>query len=473
MTILKSGLPAFLGQQSAETLAQWWLEAVQSDPQAAAFLARKMALAEQAISQEQRLRSMISGAATLHEDLDRRDTGKIAAMLEQLLAGLEPLLRPDQADLLWQLCESAIEQIEQTLEHISDPNGDITAVLESIGQLHLQACVLARPDPALLAERLFHFEITFLSETFLDSARTYQAVLGQAGLARFRELAELEWRRMNTLPVHEAAGFDHGRWRITHMMQALAQLSGDLELWVSIKSRDLTSAHHYLEIADMLHGAGQADQALDWAERGLRACAERPDNRLRDFLAQRYQEAGRFAEALELIWVQMEHQPNLEHYRKLADWAMRFEVWPLQRERALQRVAAVIEQEARMVNRWKPQLCAPDQSLMVEIALWENDLDAAQQQAARGAVRRELLLSLAARLAQVQAGQALPVYRRVIDESLRTGGDWGYLDMARLFRTYADLMVQCGLPDELARFFAQVRQQFQSDIALLALLPCQ
>lgn len=471
MTLHKSGLRAFLGQQSVETLVQWWLEAAQADRQAAAFLAGKMEADGQGISLEQRLRTMIRSASTLHDDLSRRDTGKIAAMLERLLAELEPLLQPERADLLWQLCEYAIEQVEQTLEQIGDPNGEISAVLESIGQLHLQACLLAAPDPVALAERLFHYEITFLFETFLDSARTYQAVLGSAGLARFRELAEAEWRRLDAASTHELAGFDHGRWRITHMMETLAQLTGDLKLWVAIKSRDLSSAHHYLDIADMLHRAGQPEVALDWAERGLRAFAERPDNRLRDFLAERYREAGRDAEALELIWVQMEQQPNLEHYRKLSDWATRFGIWPLQRERALQRVAAVIEQEARIVNRWKPHLRPPDQSLLVEIALWENDLAAALQQAARGTVRRELLLALAARLAPEQLDKAVLVYRRVIDESLQTGADWGYLDMARLLATYADGMNQCGQQGELEQFLREVQQRFADDGALLAMLP--
>jgi tetratricopeptide (TPR) repeat protein len=470
MLTIKSGLRVFLAQQTVEVLMEWFMEAAQQDGQLAVFLTRKMESSLQPPELGPRLRSAILEATTLPEELHLCDTAKIAAALERILLELEVLLQPKDGLLLVELSEYAIEQVEQALEQISDPNGDVGGVLESIGQLHLQACMLAEPDPVELAERLFRYENTFLFETFLDSARTYKAVLGEVGLQRFYELADAEWRRFGPLGHAHDGGFDNGRWRITHMMETLTQLTGDIEQWVAIKSRDLSSTHHYLQIAEMYQSVGRTELALDWAERGLHGFPERPDNRLRDFLASLYLEQGRNEDALELIWIQMESQPNLEHYRKLCDWSMKLDIWPLQRQRALARVMAVIEQEARMVSRWKPLPVDPDYSLLVDIALWENDLLTALGYVGRGQVRREVLINLAARLEQSQQDQAIRLYRQVLDASLQPGNDWGYLDMSRLLQKYADLMLRNDMARELISWLIQLRQQFAEDAALQKIL---
>ncbi len=470
MFTIKSGLRAFLAQQSSETLVQWFLEAAQQDAQLAAFLSRKMESAVQPLGLAQRLRAIIVDATTLHDDINPRDTNKIAAKLELVLQELEPLLKLDQAVLVVELSEFAIEQVEQTLEQMSDPNGDIGGALESIGQLHLQACMIGRPDPIELAERLFRYETAFPYETFLDSAKNYQDMLGHEGMQRFRELAEAEWRRVEKSGHSHESAYESGRWRITHMMEMLAHLSGDVDQLVAIKSRDLSSAHHYLQIAEIYQKAGRADLALEWGERGLHAFPERPDNRLRDFLAGLFLARGSSQDALELIWIQMETQPNLEHYRKLAEWSKLLDIWPLQRQRALQRVNAVIEQEARMVNRWKPQPVLPDQSLLLEIALWEGDLLEALRVIQEGQVRHEVLLALAVRLEKDHAGDAIPIYRRILDESLHEGGDWGYLDVARLLQKYVDLMIGAGCSNACSHYLKAVRERFIADFQLQEIL---
>lgn len=471
MTTIKSGLRSFLSQQTPEVLSQWLLELAQQDNHVAMFLSAKMASATLSPGVEQRIRAAILDATTVPNGLNPHETGKIAAELERILLELEQLLQVANADLLVELSENAIEQIEQALEQITDVNGDIGGVLENIGQLHLRACIMARPDPVELAERLFGYEVTFLLETFLDSARTYHAVLGESGLQRFYELAEAEWRRFESSNFsHDGGGVESRGWRITHMMETLTQLMGDLDQWVSIKSRDLSQSHHYLQIAEMLYRAGQCDAALDWAERGLQAFPERPDNRLRDFLADMYLKLGRNEEALELIWIQMENQPNLEHYRKLCDLGEKLGVRTFQRERAIQRVMAVIEQETRMVNRWKPVPSVPDKSLLVEIALWENDVAAAWAYAQSGQVRRELLLILATRLTFANESDAIILYQRLLDGSLQPGGDWGYLDIAHLLQSWADLMLKNARDEELKLYLDQVRQRFSTDLHLQQIL---
>ena len=61
------------------------------------------------------------------------------------------------------------------------------ADLQRLGELHLKACKLARPNPKELAERLFRCETSSPFDSFYDSARTYRDVLGDAGLQRPEE----------------------------------------------------------------------------------------------------------------------------------------------------------------------------------------------------------------------------------------------------------------------------------------------
>jgi hypothetical protein len=85
----------------------------------------------------------------------------------------------------------------------------------------------------------------------------------------------------------------HGsRFRITHIMEALARRSGDVEALVAVKQRDLSSAYAYLQIAEAYMKGGLHDQALSWAERGLEAFPFRTDSRLREFVAAEYHQEG-------------------------------------------------------------------------------------------------------------------------------------------------------------------------------------
>lgn len=262
----------------------------------------------------------------------------------------------------------------------------------------------AQPDPEQLAERLFRYEMALPFETFLDSARVYRKALGITGLQRFRELATAEWDKVKPKGAEEGitASYDSGRWRITRIRETLAEISGDIEELVAIKSRDLSSAYRFLDIAEIYLKAGQAEQALAWAERGLQAFPERPDNRLRDFLVALYLERGRNEEALHLTWIQLEQQPALEYYKKLSAVATRLQCWPQQRQRALQRIDAAILQTAATSSQWHPKSSTPDQSLRVEVALWEKDFDAAWHAIHQGNCRQELLIALADYLAALR-----------------------------------------------------------------------
>jgi hypothetical protein len=124
-------------------------------------------------------------------------------------------------------------------------------------------------------------------------------------------------------------------FRITHIMESLAQASGDVEQLVAVMSRDLSSAYSYWKIADACREARQYDNALLWAEKGLKAFPERTDGRLREFAAEEYHRRRRHDDALKLMWTEFSEHADLESYKTLARHAKKASAWPEWRERAL------------------------------------------------------------------------------------------------------------------------------------------
>ena len=413
-------------------------------------------------------RRAIDGATRIHDFVDWREVGTFAGNLDQIVDSLAELLKPDTAAMLVELAEYAIERVENSLEQVDDSNGEIGDIVYRLGELHLKACTLARPEPAGLAERLFRFETTLPFGLCSFDAATYRDALGKKGLSRYRELAEAEWRKLK--PRGTKDGYDAHRSRITRIMERLAEASGDVEELVAIKSRDLSSGYCYLNIAEIWIKAEQPDKALEWAERGLKAFPDRPDNRLRDFLVAAYLKRKRSGEALQLTWIQFEERLNLEHYKKLHDVAGKLGLWPVQRERALAKLAEVITREATTTTRWKPKSSAPNTSLRVEIALWEEDLDAAWAAAHQGICDRNLLITLAGKLEPSRPGDAISLYRQVVPPIVEQTSNAAYEEAIKLIRKVGGLMKAQDQSRPFGDYLAELRVQFKPKRNFIKLL---
>lgn len=413
-------------------------------------------------------RRAIDGATRIHGFVDWREVGSFAGNIDQVADSLAELLKPDTAALLVELAEYAIERVENSLEQVDDSDGEIGGIVYRLGELHLKACTMARPEPAGLAQRLFRFETTLPFGLCSFDATTYRAALGKQGLRRYRELAEAEWRKLK--PRDAKDGYDANRATITRIMEKLAEASGDVEELVAIKSRDLSSCYGYLDIAEIWTKAKQPDKALEWAERGLKAFPERTDNRLRDFLVAAYLRRKRYDEALQLTWIQFEERPVLEHYKKLHDVAGRLGLWPEQRDRALARVAEVIAREAATTTRWKPKPSTPNHSLRVEIALWEKDLDAAWASVHEGICDRNLLITLAGKLESSRPGDAISLYRRVVPLIVEQTNNAAYDEAIKLIRKMGGLMKTQKQIAQFGDYLAELRMQFKPKRNFIKLL---
>lgn len=413
-------------------------------------------------------RRAIDDATAVHGFIDWRQAGAFAGNIEQVVDSLAELLKPDSAAMLVELAEYAVERVENSLEQVDDSNGETGGLVCRLGELHLHACALARPEPTGLAERLFHLETTLPFGVCSFDASTYRKTLGKAGLRRYREMAEAEWSKIK--PRDDKDSYDAHRAAITRIMEKLAEASGDTEELVTIKSRDLSSGYCYLVIAEIYAKARQPDKALEWAERGLKAFPQRPDNRLRDFLVTAYLKRQRNDEALQLTWVQFEERPVLEHYKKLHAVAGKLGLWPAQRERALTKVAETIVHEAATTSRWKPQPSAPNYSLRVEIALWEKDLDAAWVAAGQGICDRNLLITLAGKLESFRPNDAISLYRRVVPAIVEQTNNAAYAEATKLIRKVGGLMKAQHQSRQFDDYVAELRVRFKPKRNFIKLL---
>ena len=225
---------------------------------------------------------------------------------------------------LIELIEDAIAQAEDALGQIDDSNGEVMPVIMQLREVHERACTCLGPDPVALAERLFRFQTTGDWDTFHSVLPGYERALGESGLARYRQLVEAAWKKLPALgPKDFRTHFDSDRYRVEHAMEELTALSGDIDGLVTVKSRNLSSPHAFLEVAELLQRHGRHDDALKWAENGIAAF---PDERLDDLVKfciaenLRRGDAGRVES---LAWQRFLRQPGSEAYFELVGVAKR------------------------------------------------------------------------------------------------------------------------------------------------------
>jgi uncharacterized Zn finger protein len=404
------------------------------------------------------LKKIIRNAIQPGDFIDYHSMRSYARNVDNVLDTIEDLLTDGRAMEVIELAEFAIEEAEVAIQSVDGSNGEMGDMLHRLQEIHLAACRKAKPDPEKLAARLFDKEMNGEWEVFYGAAKTYAPILRKKGLAIYRRLAEEEWSKIKPLGAtkEEREERSHRRFNITHIMETLADLSGDVEAMVEVKKRDLSFAYHYLQIAELYAKDGKQDKALEWAEAGLKAFPERTDPRLRDFLTAVYHRGKRHDEAMKLMWLEFAEHSSLENYGKLNKNADRIGQWITWREKALDFVRKEIEGEKRKstVRSWG---YSPDNSLLVDIFLWEKDPDAAWREARAGGCSQHLWMKLAANREKDHPEDAITVYKKWIDPISNRKNNRAYEEAAALIRKIQVLQRRLKQDEVFADFLLAVR----------------
>ena len=150
----------FLDTQPQEALVDLLLDVAQRDDRLYQSLLLKAERVAGGGNVVKAYRRAIDDASNTHGFIDWHEVRTFAGNLDQVADSLAELLKPDTAAMLVDLAEYAIERIEGTLEQVDDSNGEVAGIVCRLGEMHLEACAMAKPDAAALAERLFRLETT-------------------------------------------------------------------------------------------------------------------------------------------------------------------------------------------------------------------------------------------------------------------------------------------------------------------------
>jgi uncharacterized Zn finger protein len=306
------------------------------------------------------------------------------------------------------LAEYAIAAIEESVEMVDSSNGGVYEILGELVQIHRKAALSGATEVNDLAKRLFKLEMT-TSWVEIDH-QDYMATLGDAGLAQFRQEVENAWNEaLNPISSSAPQGTDD---RLERLMLSFAQSSGDLEQSIRILTRDLSRPDRYLSVAEAYAKAEQTENAISWAERGVKAFPNQCHGHLNAFLITQYRIAGRHDEALAILWNELENLPSLSTYQALQKYASAIDRWGEWRDKAW---AFLRKPTAASRSRGWPSRMSEDRSLVVQILLWEGKDEEAWQEAQAGGCTNDLWLELAARREPDHPEDTLAIYRQRVE----------------------------------------------------------
>jgi tetratricopeptide (TPR) repeat protein len=405
-----------------------------------------------------RLRRAIDTATRTRGFIDYREAHGWATDVDQALDALADLLQAGRAELALELVGHAIDRIEHAIEEIDDSDGCCGALLKRAGEIHLEACGAARPDPVKLARDLYAREMEDRYLTFSHAAERYADVLGETGLAEFRRLAEAAWAE---LPPR--AGGDRGEsydwydyWKIMSLLDFFAERDDDVEMRIALRTKDLSQQENYVELAGFCREQGRADLALRYAEEGLWVFEDsgRPDERLVFLAAELLAAAGRTKDAEAQLWRAFEKAPNVELYRRLRNLGG-----------APARARAVDHLEARLDGQEPTRRTFPA-DLLVELFMEDESFDEAWAAARRYGISNRLKESLAKASESTHPREALGAFAERVEELVNLGGNSAYAEAAGLIARMAALRA----PSEQAAYVVDLKARHRRKRNFMKLL---
>jgi uncharacterized Zn finger protein len=450
---------AYLARQEKDVLVELLMKQVVEDNRLRRKLGMKAARNTSSGIDLMPYRAAINQAISAERFVDYGSAWGYARGIGEVVDSIEELVNEGHATEGVEMAEYALEAVEEAMGYVDDSSGNMGELLERLQEIHHAACQKAKSEPEALAKRLFEWELRTEYDVFYGASRTYADVLGEKGLALYRRLAEEQWAHVPGLKAGQDDPAKYGkRFRLTHVMETLAQQSNDVEALVAVKSRDLSSASQYLEIAQVYKQAGKLDVALEWAERGLKDFPEKTDSRLREFLAEEYHGRNRQPEALALIWAEFVDSTHLDQYKKLKIHADRAGEWLTWRVKALAFLKEQADKAKREEKRnrwdWGPRA---DYSELVRIFLWEKDVEAAWRHAQEGGCSEGLWLELADLRGKYHPEEALPIYQRQIEPALGHKNNVAYEEAVRFLRKIRMVMGLLGQNKEFDQYLESLR----------------
>lgn len=374
--------------------------------------------------------------------------------IDRVLDEVQKLIDAGFPEAAIEAAEYALTLLEDALGQVDDSNGEMGALAGRAQEIHLTACEQAQPDPVELGEKLARWALRSDWEIFLDSPDSYADLLGELGLARFEAVIDEQWSTLRRLKPGDEKRWDGNRFRPTHLKEMLAARRG-VDALVEVIAHDPASPYQFWRAAHTLAEAGRVEDALGWLERGQASFPDNPDGRLAELAADLHAQAGRPQAATDIAWQQFTDRPSLHEFQRLHGFALAAGVWTERREAAL---TVLRNQPTATTATARPKWGeAPGHSTLVEVLVWEGDIDAAWQAAQHGGCTRPLWLELARARAEQHPADAMPILRREVLTAIDGGKRPAYHHAAKLAKELRGYATRAGRADEFDEWIRQVR----------------
>ncbi|MFP1627277.1 SWIM zinc finger domain-containing protein [Streptomyces sp. 5K101] len=383
--------------------------------------------------------------------IEYADAPGYAQQVAEAAAALRALTTDGRAAQAVGLAEEAIRVLGEAYGEIDDSDGVVGQAAAAVAEAHLEACGAARTDPQRLAEWLAGQMLGDSNDVTDLDPLDYADVLGPSGLARLRQLAAEALRRRPS------------GWAERYLMERLVKAEGDVDAVVALYAQDLDpSGATHLRIAEELESAGRADEALAWAERGLRDCAAEThiDGRVADYVCARYAKAGRRADVVGVRRDRFRVERSLAAYQHLRSAAQADECWEAERVAAL----AALREDARRERGGRYH--GP---VLIDALLDDGDVDAAWREAVGFADDRQWE-QLADLSRETHPAEALAVYMRLVERLKEPTGDRAYEHLARLLLGARDCHRALGTQEAFTDYLADLRAELKRRRKLMNIL---
>lgn len=333
-----------------------------------------------------------------------------AAGVLDVIVGLERLADAGHGGAVIVLAEHAHRCADAASQYIDDSAGWLTEIEGRLSELHLAACRSTRPDPVALARRLVDLELASELDGFRGAAAFYSGVLGETGIAEYRRILKPRWEAVK----NAESIFANGRSRIERAMAGVATASGDPDALIEVLSERKLGPRDYLEIATSLVDFDRDEEAIAWIRRGMAEWASQPYQlrELRGLLADLFEARGEHEVAVQQFWEGFEAEPSLATYRALLARAGVDAASQSKRciDELRARLASVPPDDTRSWPADGFRLAAP----LIQILMYEGDIDAAWEVASTHGAADAVWWDLAAARESSHPLDSIPVYEREV-----------------------------------------------------------
>jgi uncharacterized Zn finger protein len=369
------------------------------------------------------MKAAVRQTTRISRPLDWRESGAYGDGLLSLADMLRQRLSGPHAALVVELSELAIAGAEKSLEQIDDSGGDVMPAIVELASVHLDACKLTEPEPVKLAERLFRFQTEGKWDTFYNVLPAYTEPLGKSGLRRYRELVNEAWEALPALAPDKEyrRSYDSPRMQLEHAMGALAELDGDVDALIRVRSKDLSGPYRFLLVAELCVKHGRPDDGLAWAERGIKEAGKSFDQRLLDFCIDAYLRRSEFDKADAFAWRRFEMQPTAEAFPALMKVAMATGRHDETRERALRHLWALVSEEESVAKSKRSVWQRATRTELVRVFLAAKENDVAWETFTGGPVATQLWPEMAFVRGKTHPHDAIALYHRLLPVAAENG----------------------------------------------------